>query len=233
MAFLKLNDNSLSVCKYIVQQYSEILAIELVAHKVGKNWRQVYSGKEEKLAHLSSAFIQTLPLRRVRYERDKFMSVVCEDLPKVGKHCVWSISSKVWCKDQKYRHIGMMNFHSETGSLDDIIYSIQQICGHKPGILLNSGRYFHYYGNFLLGEDEWRRFMVSFLMPCVLVSPRYIGHRLYAGYCTLRLTVDQSYKPVVPYVVHILDHTHDLTSQHEKKSNLSCVIDTQKPGNVE
>ena len=74
----------------------------------------------------------------------------------------------------------------------------------NKGVLLDSGRFQHYYGDFLLDENEWIQFMAEFLMPTFLVSPRYIGHRLYDHYCTLRLTSNNQYKPKVPEVVEIL-----------------------------
>lgn len=43
------------------------------------------------------------------------------------------------------------------------------------------------------------------IMPCVLVSPRYIGHALNDGYCSLRLTADSTFKPKIPTVVHIFN----------------------------
>jgi len=38
-------------------------------------------------------------------------------------------------------------------------------------------------------------------MPVILVSPRYIGHRLRDGYSTLRLTSDTTFKPKVPELI--------------------------------
>lgn len=98
----------------------------------------------------------------------------------------------------------MMNFHPDAASQDDVTQALQYICRGKQGALLESGRYLHYYGDFLLNEQEWPKFMAEFLMPCTLVSPRYIGHRLYDGYCTLRLTADKTSKPKIPEVVRII-----------------------------
>mgnify|MGYP004190599807 FL=1 len=96
-----------------------------------------------------------------------------------------------------------MNFHPENIAREDIKKAINYISHGHNGVLLDSGRYQHYYGNFLLNESEWKKFISEFLMPTVLVSPRYIGHRLYDGYCALRLTADDKYKTKIPEVVEI------------------------------
>ena len=98
----------------------------------------------------------------------------------------------------------MMNFHTVDISLDKIKTVTKHICPNYDGVILSSGRFFHYYGNKLLTEDEWLKFMADFLMPCVLVSPRYIGHRLFDKYCTLRLTADKTYKTKIPEVIDVV-----------------------------
>ena len=97
-----------------------------------------------------------------------------------------------------------MNFHPECGTTADIKRVVKLICGNNNGVLLESGRFYHYYGNYLLNQNEWTKFLANFLMPCIFVSPRYIGNRLYDGYCTLRLTAEQKYKPKIPQVIEIL-----------------------------
>ena len=99
----------------------------------------------------------------------------------------------------------MMNFHPENISTNEIIKILKHICKEKHGVFLKSGRYYHYYGNFLLSEKQWENFVTEFLMPTILVSPRYIGHRLNNGYCTLRLTTDKKYKPKIPRAIKIIN----------------------------
>ncbi len=199
-----LKDNSLTVCKTILQRHPEIESFNLITHSVGVNWRQINKNREDKLRHLKSAFHHSTSSELKEYSRKEFLGLTLERFPVLKEHHVWSIISKVLCTDGEYRHIPMMNFHPEIGSLNEIEASIKHLTGDRPGVLLSSGRYFHYYGDFLLTQEEWLQFMASFLMPCVLVSPRYIGHRLHDGYCTLRLTADNIYKPLVPEVVRIL-----------------------------
>ncbi len=117
---------------------------------------------------------------------------------------MWSFCSKVECKGGKYKHIPMMNFHPDNVSLDAINESLKIICPNSKGVILETGRFFHYYGMSLLSEEKWLQFMAEFLMPCVVVSPRYVGHSLYDGYCSLRLTTDTKYKTKIPEVIAII-----------------------------
>ena len=98
----------------------------------------------------------------------------------------------------------MMNFHPDNVSLDAINESLKIICPNSKGVILETGRFFHYYGMSLLSEEKWLQFMAEFLMPCVVVSPRYVGHSLYDGYCSLRLTTDTKYKTKIPEVIAII-----------------------------
>ncbi|MBS3091287.1 hypothetical protein J4217_02470 [Candidatus Pacearchaeota archaeon] len=149
-----------------------------------------------------SGFEHSMPLKQQGFTRDAFNVLTYDRLNDIGENQVYSLTSKVSCNDGKTKHIPMMNFHST--STANIKLALEHICGQRKGAILNSGRFFHYYGDFLLDENEWTNFMAEFLMPNVLISPRYIGHRLHDGYCTLRLTSDERYKPNIPRVIEIL-----------------------------
>lgn len=103
----------------------------------------------------------------------------------------------------------MMNFHvdglNRDKSKEVILKSINAICGEEQGALLDSGRWFHYYGNFLLDTNQWYKFLAKFTIPCILVSGGFIGHALDRGYVTLRLTSDEKHNPKIPTVVDIIN----------------------------
>ncbi|MFH1706020.1 MAG: hypothetical protein ABH867_03900, partial [Patescibacteria group bacterium] len=65
-----------------------------------------------------------------------------------------------------------------------------------------SGRSFHYYGNYLMNEKEWRVFLGDCLLSG-LADPRYMGHCLKDGCAALRLSAC-SLRHHVPKVVSIL-----------------------------
>ncbi|MCB4346308.1 hypothetical protein LA345_20650 [Burkholderia vietnamiensis] len=69
-----------------------------------------------------------------------------------------------------------------------------------------SGRSFHGYGEDLLSSDEWVKFMGLLLLvnkPHMepTVDPRWIGHRLLAGFSALRWTKNTSHYLLPPSLV--------------------------------
>jgi hypothetical protein len=73
----------------------------------------------------------------------------------------------------------------------------------------SSGRSFHGYGESLLERDEWVQFMGLLLLanqPHLepTVDPRWIGHRLLAGYASLRWTCNTSHYLTLPRSIEVL-----------------------------
>ncbi len=202
MDAFQLQQSSLEVCKTILKNHEAISSVTCIAHTVSENWRQINRTAEQKLNDLISGLQHPTPIRKKLFTRKEFLEL--EKLEELPDDEVWSMTSKISYADGTYGHIPMMNFHPESISFDQLKNAIEKICGDRRGVLLESGRYFHYYGDYLLSEEEWLRFMADFLMPCVLVSPRYIGHRLYDGYCTLRLTTGVNHKTQFPRVISVL-----------------------------
>lgn len=94
-----------------------------------------------------------------------------------------------------------MNLHLEGITFDQLLVALQIVTRGRPGYVLASGRHYHFYGRYLLTPEEWLRFNCDFLLPTMLVSPRYISHSLSQGHNTLRLSAQGSLKPVTPYLV--------------------------------
>ena len=200
-----VGQNSLEVAQIIVANHPEIRQIRLIAHKVGQNWRQRNSSTSSKVKKLLEGFSHDIPIKQITYNRGEFINLKLHKLQTLPENQVWSLISKVVCSNSTYKHIPMMNFHPENVGIDVIRQTIRYICLNKNGYILDSGRFFHYYGNFLLTCTEWVAFLAEFLMPCMVVSPRYIGHCLHDGQCTLRLTADDKYKPKFPKVIDIIN----------------------------
>lgn len=57
----------------------------------------------------------------------------------------------------------------------------------REGVILQSGRSYHYYGFHLLSKAEWVDFMASSMLAKVC-DIRYMAHKLKDGFITLRLT---------------------------------------------
>jgi len=72
-----------------------------------------------------------------------------------------------------------------------------------------SGRSFHGYGESLLEQDEWVQFMGLLLLANqprleATVDPRWIGHRLLAGYASLRWTCNTSHYLTLPRSIEVV-----------------------------
>jgi len=204
MSKFSIGQNSLDVLKVIVGDNPSVLFVKIISHKVGKNWRQVNFNNKLKIKNLEEGFEHPNPIKEKIYSRKDFLKLELGHLESKNKEQVWSFVSEVRCKNGITCHIPMMNFHPEEVGMAEIVKAIKYICGKKRGCILDSGRFFHYYGNFLLNKNEWTKFLAQFLMACILVSPRYIGHRLHKGYCALRLTAQKDFKPKIPIVIKVL-----------------------------
>jgi hypothetical protein len=100
---------------------------------------------------------------------------------------------------KKCWHIPMMDFRIKSSTnIDQLCLLKECLCKLKQtdGVLLNSGKSYHYYGFRRLSHQEWMRFMTACLLLEPLVDVRYIAHRILAGKASLRLTATPQKKKV-------------------------------------
>jgi hypothetical protein len=83
----------------------------------------------------------------------------------------------------------MMDFscHDTAEDLRKVVFAIS-IIGLKPGVLLRSGKSFHFYGYSTLTPSQWLQFLGKCLLLVPISDARYMGHRMIDGACTLRLS---------------------------------------------
>jgi len=188
--------------KIILELHLEKARFVVFEHSVTKNWRVRYTTVSQKYKQLKKGLIQHQPHNVFElWGYEVLDGEFAQRTFTCKKRRVISISSRVLCDDGRYRHIAMMNLHPERElTIDNVVTMLKKITGNMPGYLLRSGRYYHFYGIALLEEEEWVRFLAQFLMPTIIVSPRYIGHSLHRGYTALRLSTDPEYKPLLPEV---------------------------------
>lgn len=120
---------------------------------------------------------------------------------------VLSVLSEAGTEDMEFRrsiaHIPLMDFSCRE-SPENLakIESLLRTIGQEKGVILSSGRSYHYYGLKLMGQDEW----LNFLGDCGLsglCDLRYILHRLKDQRGILRLSTCPL-RPKIPTVVSIL-----------------------------
>ncbi len=206
MNYFKIGMSAIEVLKLILSEQG-VLQGTLVVHSVGLNWSQKYKDEEKKYNILES-FIDFKKDNRI-YQfspqelNNSNLSKIVGDL---NSNEVVSMSSKVITQSGE-NHIPMMNFHPECdfglSQINEVIK--EEIFPNKQGLILDSGRHQHYYGNFLINNTEWEQMLGQFLVPFYLVHPGYIGYQLMRGFSTLRLTSDSQYKPKIPEVIGLID----------------------------
>jgi hypothetical protein len=117
-----------------------------------------------------------------------------------AKGKVLGLCSRCLLTDNTLAHIPMMDFrcHILGENLERIQWVVSSIAG-APGVLLESGRSYHWYGYELLSPEDWVAFMGTCLLYSPLVDTRYIAHRLKERNGVLRISAG-GIKPKVPVV---------------------------------
>jgi hypothetical protein len=98
------------------------------------------------------------------------------------------VSSKVVLATKETAHIPMLDFRCPCSPGNArAIQKILSLLGESRGILVESGRSYHYYGIELLSNSAWTRFMAQALLFAPIVDPRYVAHRIADGECRLKI----------------------------------------------
>lgn len=110
------------------------------------------------------------------------------------------VSSKVQLRTGSFAHIPMLDFRCPCSSANaKAVRKILELLGQTCGILVASGRSYHYYGVRLLSASDWIIFMGKALLFAPFVDPRYVAHRLADGEC--RLKIAASREASIPEIV--------------------------------
>jgi hypothetical protein len=172
----------------------------LLRHTVRENWRQRFPDDDSRLRNAGSSLDTTAPIEMLEVPLRE-LDIALRELSSRAhtESQVVSLSSRIRLNG-KTKHLSMMNLHTPHASkLEDIVSAIRHVRPTgESGLLLTSGRFFHYYGTSLIPETSWHAYLGAWLMPDTLVSPRYIGHSLIQSYSALRLSRLAPLKPAVP-----------------------------------
>lgn len=188
----------------IVKQHLDIDALAFYAYKPKQN---VCEMKEipfaDQLLFHDSATGRERWLKREEITQDNLFKMTRD----LQEGYVLGVMSKVVLKRKETLHVPMMDFSEgrspeQSQNLAEIVYFLQR-AGYSNGIILFSGRSFHYYGNYLMSERAWRGFLGDCLLYG-LADPRYVGHREKDGYGALRISACPL-RPHIPKVVSVLD----------------------------
>lgn len=97
------------------------------------------------------------------------------------------LCSQIETHDDHIMHIPMLDFECDVSgeNLSKIIEFVNEI--KEAGVILESGRSYHYYGFNLLDEKRWIKFMARSLLFTGFIDSRHIGHRILSSEARLRL----------------------------------------------
>ncbi len=131
------------------------------------------------------------PAQRFRVARDDIsaerISGMIRELPGT---CGLVVGSRVWTAPgrNEIAHIPMLDFRCpiSPGNVR-AIKRMMILLGHEHGVLVESGRSYHFYGVRLLSPSDWIQFMAKALLFAPFTDPRYIAHRLIDGQCRLKV----------------------------------------------
>jgi hypothetical protein len=114
-----------------------------------------------------------------------------------------AIHSDVQLNNGERQHLVMVDMATSSNTHLEKLRSFLGDNFFQRMVWFDSGRSFHGYGTDLLTEQRWVQFMGLLLLankPRMepTVDPRWIGHRLMAGYAALRWTKNTSHYLVYP-----------------------------------
>jgi len=100
-------------------------------------------------------------------------------------------------------HIPMMDFNCVTSSVN--LEKVQEFLRKigQEGVVLATGRSYHFYGIRPMTENKWYEFLGRCLLFSDFTDSRYVGHRLIDGFTDLRISREIR-RPQSPRVVAIL-----------------------------
>lgn len=115
-----------------------------------------------------------------------------------------AISSKVDTVDGG-AHIPMLDFSlrgDEPHSLSTAMRALERL--EANGVLLSSGRSFHFYSTNLVDGSKLREFLGKALLLAPITDGRWIAHQLIEGSCALRISSNS--RDMLPYVIESVNH---------------------------
>lgn len=117
---------------------------------------------------------------------------------------VLALCSRSEMLDGSRGHIPMLDFRCAPSpmNLERTRVALKQL-GQTRGVILESGRSYHFYGFEVQDDSQWTQFMARSLLLAPFVDTRFVAHRLIEGTSVLRISSSER-KPRVPFVVEIL-----------------------------
>lgn len=132
----------------------------------------------------------TISIPRGKFLDPEFMCMVIENCPSDKD---FAFHSLVQCMDDIPRHVPLVDMSTGSRAHLSKLKAFLDVETFSGFVWFSSGRSFHGYGSKFVTHDAWIRYMGQMLLSNqkdlkATVDPRWIGHRLIAGYSALRWT---------------------------------------------
>jgi hypothetical protein len=113
-------------------------------------------------------------------------------LDTLNENLALAFSSKVRLKNGEIGHIPLMDFRCSMSPQNTLIVKrALGAMGQHEGVLVDSGRSYHFYGLRILPVESWIHFLAMSILFSPVVDVRYVAHRLADGACRLRVAAGQ------------------------------------------
>jgi hypothetical protein len=151
------------------------------------------------------ALVHTLNPPKVSYAISRDENIVerlTEIRQKLPANTGLAACSIVTVSDEVPRHLPMLDFSCPVSESNTAaVKAMMQKITRHPGLIVTSGRSYHYYGMTVLDVRAWIEFLARALLLAPYTDSRYIAHRLLDGQCRLRLFAPGRLVPLVTEVI--------------------------------
>lgn len=172
---------------------------------------------------------QTVADRRVNFSRLKNefdIDFLVSTISGLSNREELAILSKVIVNDS-IMHIPMIDLGGRHNEISNIkaLRTLQEYWDIDFA-LYDSGRSFHAYGNRLISNSDWIKFMGHLLLinepgKSKLIDTRWVGHRILAGYSALRWSFNTTQYKRYPTFIGLLSEFTDISEPAKSPSPLS------------
>ena len=131
-----------------------------------------------------------IPISRADFLNTRYVAHLVENCPPNQDMAIHSAAE---CNDGVLRHIPMVDMSTSSRAHLEKLRAFLDLETFYGFVWFESGRSFHGYGSRFITHGQWISYMGQLLLSNQkdlkpTVDPRWIGHRLIAGYAALRWT---------------------------------------------
>ncbi len=195
--------SAVDVVAHLIAREPRIQQIKLIRYRPARTFRATLKGRcasfdatlKRRLRH-GGKNIQSVRLER----RNATVEALGRAMVATARGTALAVASRVSLSRGREGHLPLLDLQCRptATNLRHILHAMRRILP-EGGVVLNSGRSFHYYGRHLLTPSEWRQFLGRCLLLEPLVDVRNLGHCLIDGESALRLSPNPRGEP--PFVV--------------------------------